>query len=63
MPRLFANGNRAAYIARARVPSRSKEAETSKTAAEALIRGRATNTIVAALRAAIARAWLTISLT
>jgi hypothetical protein len=30
---LFANGNRAAYIARARVPSRSKEAETSKTAA------------------------------
>ena len=31
--------------------------------AEALIRGRTTNTIVAALRAAIARAWLTISLT
>jgi moderate conductance mechanosensitive channel len=35
----------------------------ARTAAEALIRGRATNTIVAALRAAIARAWLTISLT
>jgi len=35
----------------------------ARTAAEALIRGRKTNTIVAALRAAIARAWLTISLT
>jgi len=35
----------------------------ARTAAEALIRGRTTNTIVAALRAAIARAWLTISLT
>jgi small-conductance mechanosensitive channel len=35
----------------------------ARAAAEALIRGRATNTIVAALRAAIARAWLTISLT
>ena len=35
----------------------------ARTAAEALIRGRATNTIVASLRAAIARAWLTISLT
>jgi small-conductance mechanosensitive channel len=35
----------------------------AKTAAEALIRGRTTNTIVAALRAAIARAWLTISVT
>jgi small-conductance mechanosensitive channel len=32
-------------------------------AAEALIRGRTSGTIVAALRAAIARAWLTISLT
>jgi moderate conductance mechanosensitive channel len=35
----------------------------ARNAAEALIRGRTTNTIVAALRAAIARAWLTISLT
>jgi small-conductance mechanosensitive channel len=35
----------------------------ARAAAEALIRGRATNTIVAALRAAIARAWLAISLT
>src|SRR5215813_13041616 len=35
----------------------------ARTAAEALIRGRTTDTIVAALRAAIARAWLTISLT
>jgi small-conductance mechanosensitive channel len=35
----------------------------ARTAAEELIRGRTTNTIVAALRAAIARAWLTISLT
>jgi hypothetical protein len=35
----------------------------ARTAAEALIRGRTTGTIVAALRAAIARAWLTISLT
>ena len=35
----------------------------ARTAAEALIRGRTTTTIVAALRAAIARAWLTISLT
>jgi small-conductance mechanosensitive channel len=35
----------------------------ARIAAEALIRGRTTNTIVAALRAAIARAWLTISLT
>jgi len=35
----------------------------ARTAAEALIRGRTTNTIVAGLRAAIARAWLTISLT
>src|SRR6516162_10207882 len=35
----------------------------ARTAAEALIRGRTTNTIVAALRAGIARAWLTISLT
>jgi small-conductance mechanosensitive channel len=35
----------------------------ARTAAEALIRGRTTNTIVAALRATIARAWLTISLT
>jgi moderate conductance mechanosensitive channel len=35
----------------------------ARTAAEALIRGRTTNTIIAALRAAIARAWLTISLT
>ena len=35
----------------------------ARTAAEALIRGRATGTILAALRAAIARAWLTISLT
>jgi moderate conductance mechanosensitive channel len=34
----------------------------ARTAAEALIRGRATGTIVSALRAAIARAWLTISL-
>jgi small-conductance mechanosensitive channel len=35
----------------------------ARTAAEALIRGRTSGTIVAALRAAIARAWLTISLT
>src|SRR5215472_13357135 len=35
----------------------------SRSAAEALIRGRPSGTIVAALRAAIARAWLTISLT
>ena len=35
----------------------------ARTAAEALIRGRTTTTIVAALRAVIARAWLTISLT
>ena len=35
----------------------------ARTAAEALIRGRTTTTIVSALRAAIARAWLTISLT
>jgi moderate conductance mechanosensitive channel len=35
----------------------------ARTAAEALIRGRTTDTIVSALRAAIARAWLTISLT
>jgi small-conductance mechanosensitive channel len=35
----------------------------ARIAAQALIRGRTTNTIVAALRAAIARAWLTISLT
>src|SRR6516225_9836885 len=35
----------------------------ARTAAEGLIRGRASGTIVAALRAAIARAWLTISLT
>ena len=35
----------------------------ARTAAEALIRGRTTNTIVAALRAGIARAWLTLSLT
>jgi small-conductance mechanosensitive channel len=35
----------------------------ARIAAEALIRGRARNTMVAALRAAIARAWLTISLT
>jgi len=35
----------------------------ARTAAEALIRGRTTDTIVAALRSAIARAWLTISLT
>jgi len=35
----------------------------ARIAAEALIRGRTTNTIVAALRAAIARAWLPISLT
>jgi moderate conductance mechanosensitive channel len=35
----------------------------ARIAAEALIRGRTTNTIVAALRAAIARAWLAISLT
>jgi moderate conductance mechanosensitive channel len=35
----------------------------ARTAAESLIRGRTTNTIVAALRAAIARAWLTIGLT
>ena len=35
----------------------------ARTAAEALIRGRTTDTLVAALRAAIARAWLTISLT
>jgi small-conductance mechanosensitive channel len=34
----------------------------ARVAAEALIRGRASGTIVAALRAAIARAWLTISL-
>jgi small-conductance mechanosensitive channel len=35
----------------------------ARTAAEALIRGRTTTTIVAALRAAIARAWLTLSVT
>jgi len=35
----------------------------ARTAAEALIRGRTSGSIVAALRAAIARAWLTISLT
>jgi moderate conductance mechanosensitive channel len=35
----------------------------ARPAAEALIRGRTSGTIVAALRAAIARAWLTISLT
>jgi hypothetical protein len=35
----------------------------ARIAAEALIRGRTSGTIVAALRAAIARAWLTISLT
>jgi small-conductance mechanosensitive channel len=35
----------------------------ARTAAEALIRGRTSCSIVAALRAAIARAWLTISLT
>ena len=35
----------------------------ARTAVEALIRGHATGTIVAALRAAIARAWLTIGLT
>ncbi|MBV8454995.1 MAG: mechanosensitive ion channel [Acetobacteraceae bacterium] len=35
----------------------------AQTAAEALIRGRASGTIVAALRAAIARAWLVIGLT
>jgi moderate conductance mechanosensitive channel len=35
----------------------------ARTAAEALIRGRTNGTIVAALRAGIARAWLTISLT
>src|SRR6516225_3469491 len=35
----------------------------ARTAAEALIRGRTSGTIVAALRAAIARAWLAISLT
>jgi len=35
----------------------------ARTAAEALIRGRTSGTIVAAMRAAIARAWLTISLT
>src|SRR5262249_29138403 len=35
----------------------------ARAAAEALIRGRTSGTIVAALRAALARAWLTISLT
>jgi len=35
----------------------------ARTAAEALIRGRTSGTIVAALRAALARAWLTTSLT
>jgi small-conductance mechanosensitive channel len=35
----------------------------ARTAAEALIRGRTSKTIIAAMRAAIARAWLTISLT